>query len=69
MKTVIHLYNRLFLILNNIIRLYFRGGTMLKKRELQDAQILYNLMTHPDIFPFVRHKANSYYEFLLIIFN
>lgn len=42
---------------------------MLKKRELQDAQILYNLMTHPDIFPFVRHKANSYYEFLLIIFN
>ena len=39
---------------------------MLKKRELQDVQILYNLMIHPDIFPFVRHKANSYYEFLLI---
>ena len=39
---------------------------MLKKREIQDALILYNLMIHPDVFPFVRHKAESYYEYLLV---
>ena len=43
-----------------------RGKRMLKKRELQDAHTLYNLMIHPDVFPYVRYKANSYYEFLLI---
>ena len=39
---------------------------MLKKRELQDCQALYELMVHPDVFPFVRHKAYSYEEFLFI---
>ncbi|MFS0862689.1 GNAT family N-acetyltransferase [Fredinandcohnia sp. 179-A 10B2 NHS] len=39
---------------------------MLKKRELQDSQALYDLMVHPDVFPFVRHKAYSYEEFLFL---
>ena len=39
---------------------------MLKKRDLHDSHTLYELMTHPDVFPFVRHKADSYDEFLFI---
>lgn len=39
---------------------------MLKKRELQDCQALYDLLVHPDVFPFVRQKAYSYEEFLFI---
>jgi RimJ/RimL family protein N-acetyltransferase len=39
---------------------------MLKKRDLHDSHTLYELMTHPDVFPFVRHKADSYEEFLFI---
>jgi RimJ/RimL family protein N-acetyltransferase len=39
---------------------------ILKKRDLSDCQTLYELMVHPDVFPFVRHKANSYEEFLFL---
>lgn len=39
---------------------------MLKKRELQDCNVLYELMTHPDVFPYVRQKAASYDEFLFM---
>ncbi|MDE3839238.1 N-acetyltransferase [Bacillus methanolicus] len=39
---------------------------MLKKRDLQDCHALYDLMTHPDVFPFVRQKASSYEEYLFI---
>jgi RimJ/RimL family protein N-acetyltransferase len=39
---------------------------MLKKRDLHDSHTLYELMTHPDVFPFVRHKADSYEEFLFM---
>jgi RimJ/RimL family protein N-acetyltransferase len=39
---------------------------MLKKRDLEDCQVLYPLMTHPDVFPFVRQKANSYEEYLFL---
>lgn len=39
---------------------------MLKKRDLQDSQPLYELMSHPDVFPFVRHKAYSFEEFLFL---
>ena len=28
--------------------------------------LYYELMTHPDVFPFVRQKADSYEEFLFI---
>jgi len=39
---------------------------MLKQRDLLDCSILFELMVHPDVFPFVRNKANSYEEFLFI---
>ncbi|MDQ0255074.1 RimJ/RimL family protein N-acetyltransferase [Evansella vedderi] len=39
---------------------------MLKKRDLQDCLALYELMVHPDVFPFVRYKAYSYEEFLFL---
>lgn len=39
---------------------------MLKKRELTDCHALFELMTHPDVFPFVRHKTTSYEEFLFL---
>ncbi|RFU65408.1 GNAT family N-acetyltransferase [Peribacillus glennii] len=39
---------------------------MLKKRELVDCNPLYELMKHPDVFPFVRHKTDSYEEYLFV---
>jgi len=39
---------------------------MLKKRDLQECLVLYELLTHPDVFPFVRQKAASYEEFLFM---
>ncbi|PLT28703.1 GNAT family N-acetyltransferase [Peribacillus deserti] len=39
---------------------------MLKKRELTDCHALYELMTHPDVFPFVRQKVQSYDEYLFV---
>jgi RimJ/RimL family protein N-acetyltransferase len=42
------------------------GIFMLKKRDLHDSHVLYELMTHPDVFPFVRQKAASYDEFLFM---
>ncbi|MDQ0163048.1 GNAT family N-acetyltransferase [Bacillus alveayuensis] len=39
---------------------------MLKKRDLHDCQVLYELMVHPEVFPFVRHKAASVEEYLFM---
>ena len=41
---------------------------MLKKRELSghEGHALFDLMTHPEVFPFVRQKAYSYEEFLFL---
>ncbi|MBU9722073.1 MULTISPECIES: GNAT family N-acetyltransferase [Bacillaceae] len=39
---------------------------MIKKRDLQECQVLYELMVHPDVFPFVRQKAYSYDEFIFL---
>ena len=39
---------------------------MLKKRDFHECHVLYDLMTHPDVFPFVRHKAYSYDEFIFM---
>jgi RimJ/RimL family protein N-acetyltransferase len=39
---------------------------MLKKRDLQDCHALFELITHPDVFPFVRQKSSTYDEFLFI---
>lgn len=46
----------------------FGGISMLKKRELngQENSCLFELMTHPDVFPFVRQKAYSHDEFLFL---
>ncbi|WP_242144435.1 MULTISPECIES: GNAT family N-acetyltransferase [unclassified Bacillus cereus group] len=39
---------------------------MLKKRDLHDSHVLYELMVDPAVFPFVRQKAYSYEEFLFL---
>lgn len=39
---------------------------MLKMRDLQEAPVLYELIKHPEVFPYVRHKAYSSEEFLFI---
>ncbi|RCW62842.1 GNAT family N-acetyltransferase [Saliterribacillus persicus] len=39
---------------------------MLKKRELHEAPQLFDLMQHPEVFPFVRHKAYSSDEFYFL---
>ncbi|WP_404328955.1 GNAT family N-acetyltransferase [Mesobacillus maritimus] len=39
---------------------------MLKKRDLHDSHVLFELMSHPDVFPFVRQKAYSYDEFVFV---
>ncbi|MCU9595745.1 GNAT family N-acetyltransferase [Caldibacillus thermolactis] len=38
----------------------------LKKRDLNDCSVLYPLITHPEVFPFVREKPNSYEEYLFL---
>ena len=37
---------------------------MLKKRDFVDCSSLYDLMAHPDVFPFVRQKVDSYEEYV-----
>ncbi|MEH7014364.1 GNAT family protein [Neobacillus niacini] len=39
---------------------------MLKKRDLHDSHLLFELMSHPDVFPFVRQKCSSYEEFIFM---
>lgn len=39
---------------------------MLKKRDLHDSHVLYELMVDPAVFPFVRQKAYSYEEYLFL---
>src|SRR5690606_35290819 len=41
---------------------------MLKIRELSghECHALFELMTHPDVFPFLRHKAYSFEEFMFL---
>ncbi|MFJ8244965.1 GNAT family N-acetyltransferase [Peribacillus asahii] len=39
---------------------------MLKKREFVDCSSLYDLMSHPDVFPFVRQKVYSYEEYVFV---
>jgi RimJ/RimL family protein N-acetyltransferase len=42
------------------------GNSMLKKRDLHDSHVLFELMSHPDVFPFVRQKSSSYEEFIFM---
>ena len=37
---------------------------MLKKRDFVDCSALYELMSHPDVFPYVRQKVDSYEEYV-----
>lgn len=39
---------------------------MLKMRELQEVPVLYELMTHPEVFPYVRQKADTLDEFYFV---
>ncbi|WP_047981079.1 GNAT family N-acetyltransferase [Ornithinibacillus contaminans] len=39
---------------------------MLKKRDLYEVPVLYELMSHPEVFPYVRHKAATCDEFYFI---
>lgn len=39
---------------------------MLKKRDLHDAPVLFDLMIDPEVFPYVRHKAASTDEFYFL---
>ena len=39
---------------------------MLKHRDLQETTELYNLLSHPTVFPYVRHKATSPEEYLFM---
>jgi RimJ/RimL family protein N-acetyltransferase len=50
------------------VSLPLNGGKarMLKCRELADCHVLYDLMVHPEVFPFVRQKADSYEAFLFL---
>lgn len=40
---------------------------ILRKRELQDGPQLFDLIRHPDVFPFVREKANTVEEYLFVL--
>jgi RimJ/RimL family protein N-acetyltransferase len=42
------------------------GMSMLIRRDLHDCQALYELMVHPEVFPFVRQKATTYEEFMFL---
>ncbi|KSU80881.1 Protein N-acetyltransferase, RimJ/RimL family [Fictibacillus enclensis] len=39
---------------------------MLKKRDLNDCHVLFNLMAHPEVFPFVRQKTECLEEFMFL---
>ncbi|AWE07452.1 N-acetyltransferase [Lysinibacillus sp. 2017] len=39
---------------------------MLKQRELHETADLYELLRHPSVFPYVRHKATSAEEYLFM---
>ncbi|WP_026689661.1 GNAT family N-acetyltransferase [Alteribacter aurantiacus] len=39
---------------------------MLIKRDLSDCEALFNLMVHPDVFPFVRHRTTNVEQYLFV---
>ena len=46
--------------------LYKGGVRMLKHRDLNETTQLYTLLSHPAVFPYVRHKATSAEEYLFM---
>lgn len=39
---------------------------MLKKRDLHEVLTLFELSSHPDVYPYIRHKANTSDEFYFL---
>lgn len=39
---------------------------MLKKRDLQEVPVLFELSSHPDVYPYIRHKAETVDEFYFL---
>ncbi|WP_085993168.1 GNAT family N-acetyltransferase [Oceanobacillus senegalensis] len=39
---------------------------MLKIRDLHEVPVLFDLMIHPEVFPYVRHKANTLDEYYFV---
>src|SRR5690625_831681 len=39
---------------------------MLKNRDLHDVPVLFELSTHPDVYPYIRHKAETCDEFYFL---
>ncbi|WP_079708858.1 GNAT family N-acetyltransferase [Paraliobacillus ryukyuensis] len=39
---------------------------MLKKREISDVHVLFDLLQHPAVYPYVREKANVFDQYLAI---
>ncbi|MBO1001490.1 GNAT family N-acetyltransferase [Pseudogracilibacillus auburnensis] len=39
---------------------------MLKKRDLHEVPALFELSSHPDVYPYIRHKANTSDEFYFL---
>lgn len=39
---------------------------MLKNRDLHEVPVLFELASHPEVFPYLRHKAKSVYEFYVL---
>jgi len=48
--------------------LFQKGGCifMLKKRDLLEVPVLFELSTHPDVYPYIRHKANTVDKFYFL---
>lgn len=39
---------------------------MLKKRDLHEVPVLFDLSSHPDVYPYIRHKAETSDEFYFL---
>lgn len=39
---------------------------MLRKRDMQECTVLFELINHPDVFPYVREKSNSLEEYIFL---
>lgn len=45
------------------------GAAMLKKREMADCHALFDLVKHPEVFPFVRNKTETIEEYMFHVKN
>ncbi len=40
---------------------------LLRKREIHDSSVLFELLSHPEVFPFVREKAQTFDEYVFVM--